>query len=247
MYHSTAVSVYAQRLMDLQRSLDAVAAASALVHSAHRPAIAPATADSSGQTQALLSACLSAMPAHAPAYQRVPVLHASRSLGQSILPMLPALSNVLPPQQACPQPAAGIGKSTGLAVQSRKKYRSRFSLEEEAALVAFWYSHRFKYSVKSKILWRLAERSGVTERDAISVQKHFDHNLKHGRMRELFRSFRRKGRLADIIDSIDVDKDFDMLPIAGGDTRSSSEGEEGHFEPSTLTSTASGDADGGEH
>jgi hypothetical protein len=129
----------------------------------------------------------------------------------------------------------------------KKKYRDRFSLEEEEALVSFWFKHRFKYSVKSKILWRLAERSGVTERDAISVQKHFDHNLKHGRMRELFRSFRRKGRLADIIDSIDVDKDFDTLPIAGGDTRLSSEGEEGHFEPSTVTSTASGDADGGEH
>ena len=158
------------------------------------------------------------------------------------------LSTMLPPQQACPQPAASIGKSPGLAVHSRKKYRSRFSLEEEAALVAFWYTHRFKYSVKSKILWRLAERSGVTKRDAISVQKHFDHNLKHGRMRELFRSFRRKGRLADIIDSIDVDKDFDMLPIAGcSDTRSPSEGEEGLCEPSTVTSTASSDAEGGEH
>ena len=77
-------------MMVLQRSLDALAAASALVHAAHRPAIAPATAGSSSQTQALLSACLSAMPARAPAYQRVPVLHTSRSLGPSILPMLPA-------------------------------------------------------------------------------------------------------------------------------------------------------------
>lgn len=248
MYHSAAVSVYAQRLMDLQRSLDAmVAVASALVHSPHRPAMVPATAGSSGQTQALLSACLSAMYARAPASQRVPVLHASRSLVPSILPMLPALSTVLPPQQACPQPAASSDKSPGLAVHSRKKYRNRFSLDEEAALVAFWYTHRFKYSVKSKILWRLAERSGVTERDAISVQKHFDHNLKHGRMRELFRSFRRKGRLADIIDSIDVDKDFDTLPIAGGDTRSSSEGEEGQLEASTVTSAASSDAEGAEH
>ena len=52
MYHSAAVSMYAQRLMDLQRSLDAVAVASALVHSPHRPAMVPATAGSSGQTQA---------------------------------------------------------------------------------------------------------------------------------------------------------------------------------------------------
>ena len=92
--------------------------------------------------------------------------------------------------------------------------------------MSFWFKHRFKYSVKSKILWRLAERSGVTDRDAISVQKHFDHNLKHGRMRELFRTFRRKGHLQDVIDSIDVDKDFTMLPLAG-DARSTSEGEEG--------------------
>ena len=253
-----AASLYVQRLIDLQKSLDAVAAASALVYPAHRPAVAPDPAEpSTAHTDAFLAACLSAMPSHAApqTMHRAPAAslqHSSQShgMGSRGMPVLPALSSVLQPgpvivpQPVCPPPASGMGKAPGLAVRPRKKYRSRFSLEEEAALVAFWYAHRFKYSVKSKILWRLAERSGVTERDAISVQKHFDHNLKHGRMRELFRTFRRKGRLTDIIDSIDVDKDFDMLPLAGGDTRSSSDGEEGQAEAGT---SASSDGEGGEN
>ena len=131
------------------------------------------------------------------------------------LPRLPALSStVLPSGSGAvrqPVPSSFVAPPAH-AVRARKKYRDRFSLEEEEALLSFWFKNRFKFSVKSKILWRLAERNGVTQRDPISVQKHFDHMLKHGRMRELFRTFRRKGRLGDIIDSIDVERDFCALP-----------------------------------
>ena len=41
--------------------------------------------------------------------------------------------------------------------RSRKKYRSRFELEEEAALIRFWFEKRFAYSIRSKVLWRLAQ------------------------------------------------------------------------------------------
>ena len=42
--------------------------------------------------------------------------------------------------------------------RSRKKYRSRFELEEEAALIRFWFEKRFAYSIRSKVLWRLAQK-----------------------------------------------------------------------------------------
>ena len=56
---------------------------------------------------------------------------------------------------------------------------------------------------------------GVTQRDAIAVQKHFDHLVKHDRIGELFRSFRRRGFLTDIIDSINICTDFGprLLPV----------------------------------
>ena len=40
--------------------------------------------------------------------------------------------------------------------RARKKYRSRFELEEEAVLLRFWFEKRFDYSIRSKVLWRLA-------------------------------------------------------------------------------------------
>jgi len=67
----------------------------------------------------------------------------------------------------------------------------------------------------------MAERNGICDRDAISVQKHFDHILKHGRMRDLFRVFRCKGRLTDVIDSIDIENDFNVLPLTSQDVRTS--------------------------
>ena len=54
---------------------------------------------------------------------------------------------------------------------------------------------------------------GVTQRDAIAVQKHFDHLVKHDRIGELFSSFRRRGFLTDIIDSINTSTDFGPSPL----------------------------------
>ena len=195
------------------------------VMAAHRPSQTPSpVAVDSCIAQALLSAYLAHGSSHSSSPPMLPMsarphvtpLVSSPPLGSRefrVLPRLPALSTVLtfsagavahPPCKGVAHPA--------LAVLARKKYRDRFSIDEEEALVAFWFKYRFKFSMKSKILWRLAERNGITQRDAISVQKHFDHMLKHGRMRELFRTFRRKGKLGDIIDHIDVERDFMALP-----------------------------------
>jgi len=235
-----AANMYAQqRLFELKEKIEEIAAASVIMQPSHRRTLAPAPPQAdSHRTEALLAACLSAMPAHkswpnsmgnispqAPTWHSPPP-----STFLATLPRLPALTALL----ACaegPPIQATAANTPDVAVRARKKYRTRFSLDEEEALINFWFKFRFKYSVKSKILWRMAERSGVTDRDAISVQKHFDHILKYGRMRDLFRTFRRKGRLTDAIDSIDVDKDFNVLPLHG-DARTSasfseSESEEG--------------------
>jgi len=143
-------------------------------------------------------------------FQQLPSL--SQSLQHSLKPLTlstPALLSASTPTSSFED---NSGKSRDLGVR-KKKYRDRFSLEEEEALVSFWFKHRFKYSVKSKVLWRLAQRNGVTHRDAISVQKHFDYILSNGLVQVLFGTFRRKGLLLDIIDSIDVKKDFDVLPL----------------------------------
>ena len=57
---------------------------------------------------------------------------------------------------------------------------------------------------------------GVTQRDAIAVQKHFDHLVKHDRIGELFSSFRRRDFLTDIIDSINTCTDFGPRPLPVG-------------------------------
>jgi hypothetical protein len=124
-----------------------------------------------------------------------------------------------------------------------KKYRNRFNVEEEAALVSFWYEHRLKYSPKSKILWQLAVRTGVTNRDPVSVQKHFEYNITHGRMHQLFRNFRSKGYLQHVIDSIDVDQDFSMFPLP--DPLSGSTGDSSSMSPSEQGSGANFDIEGG--
>jgi hypothetical protein len=231
MLNAAATNLYLQRFLALQESVEAMAIAQMLTHShaAHRPALMPSQGGPSGfsnKTESLLAACLATMPSPKTPYDAVGALTstyssstpspaASSVTSPSMLPRLPALSALL---TACTSSSAmPAGKGPDLAVRARKKYRNRFSLEEEEALVAFWFTHRSKYSVKSKILWRIAERNGVTERDAVSVQKHFDHILKHGRMRDLFRTFRRKGRLNGIIDLIDVEKDFSPPSGDAGD------------------------------
>lgn len=92
--------------------------------------------------------------------------------------------------------------------RSRKKYRDRFNIDEEEALIKFWFDNRFKYSLKSRSLWRLAVRKGITERDAVAVQKHFHHILKNGRLPDLMSNLRCEGRLSSIIDSIDLNHDY---------------------------------------
>ena len=195
-----------------QEGLDVMAAA-------HRPHQTPSSVDMNDSlSRAILAACLaSTCSPHGRAAECTSFQQNASQLpaaspspdghGPGLLPRLPALSTLLFSGSVAAQYEKPVTTSA-LAVPTRKKYRDRFSLEEEEALIAFWFKHRFKYSVKSKILWRLAERNGVTLRDPISVQKHMDHMLKHGRMRELFRAFRRKGKLGDIIDSIDVERDF---------------------------------------
>jgi hypothetical protein len=191
-----------------------------VVTAAHRPRQTPTSvAICDPLSRAILAAYLASMPSkncspHAECIglqqnaTRLPAASPSPDgYSPGMLPRLPALSTLLSSGPAATQCDAPAHSALG-AVRTRKKYRDRFSLEEEEALIAFWFKHRFKYSVKSKILWRLAERNGITRRDPISVQKHMDHMLKHGRMRELFRAFRRKGRLGDIIDIIDVERDF---------------------------------------
>ena len=154
--------------------------------------------------------------------QQLPSL--SQSLQNFLKPL--TLSAMLSASASAPTSLSeeNSGKRRDVGVR-KKKYRDRFSLEEEEALVRFWFKHRFKYSVKSKILWRLAQRNGVTDRDAISVQKHFDYILTYGRMDALFTTFRRKGRLLDIIDSIDVKKDFDVPPLPSHERCSSERAE----------------------
>jgi hypothetical protein len=141
--------------------------------------------------------------------QQLPSL--SQSLQHSLNPLTPSTSAFLSASTPTSSSEDNSGRSRDIGVR-KKKYRDRFSLEEEEALVSFWFKHRFKYSVKSKVLWRLAQRNGVTHRDPISVQKHFDYILSNGLVQVLFGTFRRKGLLLDIIDSIDVKKDFDVLP-----------------------------------
>jgi hypothetical protein len=144
------------------------------------------------------------------------------SLSQSLQNFLSrGLPTASAPTSSCEE---NSGKRRDVGVR-KKKYRDRFSLEEEEALVRFWFQHRFRYSVKSKILWRLAQRNGVTDRDAISVQKHFDYILTYGRMDALFTTFRRKGRLLDIIDCIDAGKDFDVPPLPSHARRGSERAE----------------------
>ena len=92
--------------------------------------------------------------------------------------------------------------------RSRKKYRDRFNIDEEEVLIKFWFDNRFKYSLKSRSLWRLAVRKGITDRDAVAVQKHFHHILKNGRLPDLVSNLRCEGRLSSIIDSIDLNHDF---------------------------------------
>ena len=57
---------------------------------------------------------------------------------------------------------------------------------------------------------------GVTQRDAKAVQKHFEHLIMHNRMHVLFRAFRRRGFLTDIIDSINIRTDFGPRPLPVG-------------------------------
>ena len=63
------------------------------------------------------------------------------------------------------------------------------------------------------VLIRRACVQGVTQRDAKAVQKHFEHLIMHNRMHVLFRAFRRRGFLTDIIDSIDICTDFGPRPL----------------------------------
>ena len=55
---------------------------------------------------------------------------------------------------------------------------------------------------------------GVTH--AKAVQKHFEHMVMHSRMHVLFRAFRRRGFLTDIIDSINTCTDFGPRPLPVG-------------------------------
>ena len=63
------------------------------------------------------------------------------------------------------------------------------------------------------VLIRRAGVQGVTQRDAKAVQKHFEHLIMHNRMHVLFRAFRRRGFLTDIIDSINICTDFGPRPL----------------------------------
>ena len=65
------------------------------------------------------------------------------------------------------------------------------------------------------VLIRRACVQGVTQRDAKAVQKHFEHLIMHNRMHVLFRAFRRRGFLTDIIDSINICTDFGPRPLPG--------------------------------
>ena len=57
------------------------------------------------------------------------------------------------------QEAGGFVSPSGKVRKRRATiYQTRFELEEEAALVRFWFENRFDYSIKSRCLWRLAQK-----------------------------------------------------------------------------------------
>jgi len=222
------------RLRALQQDIGATSAASVHAQPAHRPALAlVATMPTGHITESMLAACISEVPLHSvttwspfteSSSLRPLTMPSSPTLPpSSILPRLPPLNALLARSESQDESLPATATQTpDTTVRARKtKYRTRFSLAEEEALIKFWFKFRFKYSIKSKIFWRMAERNGICDRDAISVQKHFDHILKHGRMRDLFRVFRCKGRLTDVIDSIDIENDFNVLPLTSQDVRTS--------------------------
>ena len=94
---------------------------------------------------------------------------------------------------------------TGVA-GARGRYSERFHVEEEEALVSFWFGLRNQYALTSKRLWRRAVAEGATDRDPIAVQKHFDHLLKYpGGMRRLLDSLKRRGRVPHIVAALGGD------------------------------------------
>ena len=86
-----------------------------------------------------------------------------------------------------------------------------------------WFKHHFTYSVESKIPWCLTQLNIVTNSDITSVQNHFNYILIFGhcgmdvlldtycQCRKDTDSRCQSKESIDIIDSFDVEEDFDVL------------------------------------